>query len=480
MVEQNEDRGKYRLGVGVLRLAGATTARLDVVQEARPICRKLAADSGETVNIAVLSDRVRALPRPGRRPVRAAVPQLGRPAHPAARHLQRQGAAERAVRRRDRQPAAAAAVATPRETVTTKAKLRRELAEVREQGYAVAVDELEVGLTADRGADPQRARRRDRLAERVRPDVPARREPGSRSSSPVVQDAADEVSRRLGLRNRPRFLTRFSGQSRNPVAYSTPSCDMRNSPGLIGHQHRAAALRRGAMGGRLARASAGRSAARRTVRWWPRSTRPARRTPPPPIAARPGRLRRGQLAGALRDRARRAAAPGRRPAGARQGARRPRRVAGHRQAPGRERVRRRRRRRGVPALRQRRGPGRRPRRRHRPRRRGQPDRARARRRLRPDHALELPAAADRVEGRALPGRGQHLRAQAQRAHPAHRDPPDGAARGGRRPGRRRQPRARRRPAGGRAAQRGPRASTWSRSPEGWRPAGGSWPRRPRP
>ena len=43
MVEQNEDRGKYRLGVGVLRLAGATTARLDVVQEARPICRKLAA-----------------------------------------------------------------------------------------------------------------------------------------------------------------------------------------------------------------------------------------------------------------------------------------------------------------------------------------------------------------------------------------------------------------------------------------------------
>ena len=34
------------------------------------------------------------------------------------------------------------------ETVTTRARLRRELAEVREQGYAVAVDELEVGLTA--------------------------------------------------------------------------------------------------------------------------------------------------------------------------------------------------------------------------------------------------------------------------------------------------------------------------------------------
>src|SRR5688572_10750282 len=57
LVEQSEDRGKYRLGMGILRLAGATTARLDVVQEARPICRKLSADTGETVNIAVLSDR---------------------------------------------------------------------------------------------------------------------------------------------------------------------------------------------------------------------------------------------------------------------------------------------------------------------------------------------------------------------------------------------------------------------------------------
>ena len=37
LVEQAGDRGKYRLGVGVLRLAGATAARLDVVQEARSV-----------------------------------------------------------------------------------------------------------------------------------------------------------------------------------------------------------------------------------------------------------------------------------------------------------------------------------------------------------------------------------------------------------------------------------------------------------
>src|SRR5688572_7212613 len=57
LVEQTEDRGKYRLGMGLVRLAGASTARLDVVQEARPVCRRLASECGETVNVAVLSDR---------------------------------------------------------------------------------------------------------------------------------------------------------------------------------------------------------------------------------------------------------------------------------------------------------------------------------------------------------------------------------------------------------------------------------------
>ena len=59
LVEQVEGRGKYRLGVGLLRLAGATSARLDVVQEARPLCKQLAAATGETVNLATLSGTAR-------------------------------------------------------------------------------------------------------------------------------------------------------------------------------------------------------------------------------------------------------------------------------------------------------------------------------------------------------------------------------------------------------------------------------------
>src|SRR5699024_6877009 len=52
LVEQDQHRGKYRLGLSILRLAGATTARLDIVQEARPIAKMLAEETGETINVA--------------------------------------------------------------------------------------------------------------------------------------------------------------------------------------------------------------------------------------------------------------------------------------------------------------------------------------------------------------------------------------------------------------------------------------------
>ena len=53
LVEQTQERGKDRLGFGILRLANATTGRLDVTQQARPVCERLAAHLGETVNVAV-------------------------------------------------------------------------------------------------------------------------------------------------------------------------------------------------------------------------------------------------------------------------------------------------------------------------------------------------------------------------------------------------------------------------------------------
>jgi DNA-binding IclR family transcriptional regulator len=147
LVEQTEDRGKYRLGVGVLRLAGATSARLDVVQEARPVCRQLAAETGETVNIAVLSE--------------SSAFYLDQVAGSSAlqshnwvgQHIPLHATSNGKVLLSGLdQPALDAILGrlasyTPL-TITKRSRLREELDRVREQGFAVAVDELEVGLTA--------------------------------------------------------------------------------------------------------------------------------------------------------------------------------------------------------------------------------------------------------------------------------------------------------------------------------------------
>ena len=53
LVEQSVSRGKYQLGIGVLRLANAVYHRLSVVQQARSSLERLADDRGETVNLAV-------------------------------------------------------------------------------------------------------------------------------------------------------------------------------------------------------------------------------------------------------------------------------------------------------------------------------------------------------------------------------------------------------------------------------------------
>jgi DNA-binding IclR family transcriptional regulator len=54
LVEQVAERGKYRLGFGIVRLAGATTARLDLPRESQPVCERLATELDETVNVAIL------------------------------------------------------------------------------------------------------------------------------------------------------------------------------------------------------------------------------------------------------------------------------------------------------------------------------------------------------------------------------------------------------------------------------------------
>lgn len=53
-VEQLSDRGKYRLGFSIVRLAGSTTARMDIPKQSQAVCDELAASTGETINVAIL------------------------------------------------------------------------------------------------------------------------------------------------------------------------------------------------------------------------------------------------------------------------------------------------------------------------------------------------------------------------------------------------------------------------------------------
>jgi DNA-binding IclR family transcriptional regulator len=200
LVEQTSDRGRYRLGMGILRLAGATTARLDLVQEARPISRQLAADTGETVNLAVLSE--------------SSALYLDQVAGSSAlqshnwvgQHIPLHATSNGKVLLCGLDDAGLDAVLgtlatyTPH-TITGRAELREELDRVREQGYAVAIDELEVGLTAV--AAPIRNAHGDVVAS-MSVSGPSFRLPEERVAEVVrqVKGAALEVSHRLGWGHR--------------------------------------------------------------------------------------------------------------------------------------------------------------------------------------------------------------------------------------------------------------------------------------
>ncbi len=200
LVEQTSERGKYRLGVGLLRLAGATTARLDVVQEARPICKSLAASTGETVNIAVLSESS-ALYLDQVAGSSALQPHnwVGQhiPLHATSngKVLLSSLTAERLDEVLHGLPAYTEL------TITKRSALRGELDVVREQDYAVAVDELEVGLTAV--ASPIRNAHGDVIASLSVSGPTFRLGPEKLDQVvPLLLQAAEEISHRLGWGHR--------------------------------------------------------------------------------------------------------------------------------------------------------------------------------------------------------------------------------------------------------------------------------------
>jgi DNA-binding IclR family transcriptional regulator len=198
LVEQLADRGKYRLGFGIVRLAGAATAQLDLAQEGRRTCEELAADLGETVNIAIMDgDRAVNISQVRGPAAISSHNWVGRgtPLHATSSGKVLLAFAPESVRKdalsRDLQRFTSATIVDPD-------VLQRELDTTAERGWGSTVEEYEVGLSAV--AAPVRDSDGDVVAA-VSVAGPSFRMPvaGLEDMARRILAGADDLSRRLGF-----------------------------------------------------------------------------------------------------------------------------------------------------------------------------------------------------------------------------------------------------------------------------------------
>jgi DNA-binding IclR family transcriptional regulator len=147
LVSQNPETGKYRLGVGLVSLAGVALGRLDVRGAAQPHLNWLVEISEETVNVAILDgqecvniERV-ASPKPVRY-----VGWIGRrtPLHCTASGKVLLGCLAKDARQ---SLLPATLVKYTPQTITNKQELETSLAQVCEQGFAIVHEEFEEGFS---------------------------------------------------------------------------------------------------------------------------------------------------------------------------------------------------------------------------------------------------------------------------------------------------------------------------------------------
>ncbi len=201
LVERNPATEKYRLGFGVIHLAGAALAGLDLVRQARPVLEELAERTRETVNLAVLDgDAVLHLDQISGKHTVVSVSWVGRrtPLHCTSNGKVLLAYGDEPTRER--------LLALPLErrtpnTIVDPERLRALLVEVRTRGYAQTVEELEEGLNAV--AAPVHAASGEVVAAvsvsgpafRLRPvELPR--------VARLAMDAAGAISRRMGYAER--------------------------------------------------------------------------------------------------------------------------------------------------------------------------------------------------------------------------------------------------------------------------------------
>jgi IclR family transcriptional regulator, acetate operon repressor len=197
LVERDPVTGKYRPGFGLIRLATTAVADLDLVRQARPVLERLAEDTQETVNLAVLDghevvniDQVAGS---------HAVVNVNWVGKRTPLHCTSNGKillAHLPPAERDEILAGPLARRTPR-TIADPDVLRTQLRQARRQGYAHTLEELEVGLNAVAGAVRGPG---GHVVAAVSVAGPAYRVTAVRipDLARAVVEAAMEISRRMG------------------------------------------------------------------------------------------------------------------------------------------------------------------------------------------------------------------------------------------------------------------------------------------
>lgn len=197
LVEQTADRGKYRLGFGIVRLARRVNVHLEITEQARTVTEKLAHRVGESINVAVARENfaVNVVQSRGQASI-ASHNWIGQltPLHatssgkvllahmePAQRRLLLGGSLERFTDA----------------THADLAGLEAELEQVLVDGYATTCGELEIGLNAV--AVPVRGEDGSVVAA-LSASGPSYRLTAERIEEilPKVRDAGTDLSKRLG------------------------------------------------------------------------------------------------------------------------------------------------------------------------------------------------------------------------------------------------------------------------------------------
>jgi DNA-binding IclR family transcriptional regulator len=196
LIEQDGERGRLRPGPAILRVAERGMIERNIVELARPSLDALAQESGETINLAVPAPGgVEHVAQADSRHFLGVGQWLGRSVD---FHSTANGKVFLAFDRAELPPGEPLARHTPH-TVTDPRKLAKALPTIRAQGYATAVDELEVGLAAL--AAPVRGARGDVIAALSISGPTVRMTPARiEELQPILTREAELLSHRLGHR----------------------------------------------------------------------------------------------------------------------------------------------------------------------------------------------------------------------------------------------------------------------------------------